>query len=89
MNYLSPDQFLTNDEVICPTESSCPADLLILNQPISHFDVFARLWMHTSYRICADGGANRLHDMFEGDLLSQRDHYVSFTGESDYQKTES
>lgn len=51
-------------------------DLLILNQPIAHFAAFARLWSHTEYRICADGGANRLYDMFNGDLEHQRSKYV-------------
>lgn len=56
-------------------DSSAP-DLLILNQPITHFAAFARLWKHTKYRVCADGGANRLFDMFEGGLEAQREHHV-------------
>lgn len=59
-----------------PEATTNPPYLLILNQPIAHFDAFARLWKHTSYRICADGGANRLFDMFEGDLLAEKDKYV-------------
>ncbi|KAF2127830.1 thiamine pyrophosphokinase [Dothidotthia symphoricarpi CBS 119687] len=51
-------------------------DLLILNQPIAHFSAFARLWSHTEYRICADGGANRLYDMFKSDLEIQRSRYL-------------
>jgi thiamine pyrophosphokinase len=75
VNDISPARFLAGD-----TQSSegfaTPPHLLILNQPIAHFDVFARLWRHTSYRVCADGGANRLFDMFEGDLAVQRENYV-------------
>jgi thiamine pyrophosphokinase len=52
-------------------------DLLILNQPISDFAVFARLWTRSRYRLCADGGANRLYDMFCGELEARRDNYVS------------
>ena len=72
---LFPARFLSDET---HTESSSnPPDLLILNQPITHFDAFARLWRHTSYRVCADGGANRLFDMFEGELVAQRENYVS------------
>jgi thiamine pyrophosphokinase len=72
-----PSRFLT--ESTRPETSSSPPDLLILNQPIAHFTAFSRLWKHTGYRICADGGANRLFDMFGGDLKEQREHYVSKT----------
>jgi thiamine pyrophosphokinase len=73
-NDFSPAKFLAEDVHL--KEPTNPADLLILNQPITHFDVFARLWSHTSYRVCADGGANRLFDMFEGDLATKRERYV-------------
>jgi len=73
-NDLYPARFLAED--LHPEDSANPPDLLILNQPIAHFDAFARLWEHTSYRVCADGGANRLFDMFEGTLAVQRERYV-------------
>jgi thiamine pyrophosphokinase len=73
-NEFSPAKFLAEDTVAEDAANS--PDLLILNQPIAHFDAFARLWKHASYRVCADGGANRLFDMFEGDLASQREGYV-------------
>ncbi|KAI9834582.1 MAG: hypothetical protein M1819_002958 [Sarea resinae] len=38
--------------------------LLILNQPIVDLPVFERLWQHSRFRICADGGGNRLYDLF-------------------------
>ena len=56
-------------------DATCPS-LLILNQPIAHFDAFSRLWAHSSYRICADGGANRLFDMFRGNLAGLKEQYV-------------
>jgi thiamine pyrophosphokinase len=73
-NDFSPAKFLAED--VAAEHVADSADLLILNQPIAHFDAFARLWKHTGYRICADGGANRLFDMFKGDLASQREGYV-------------
>ena len=42
--------------------------LIILNSPIPSYDYLLRLYNHASLRICADGGANRMHD-----LLSQHD----------------
>lgn len=53
-----------------------PPDLLILNQPISDFAVFARLWSRSNFRLCADGGANRLFDMFSHELADRRADYV-------------
>ncbi|KAF1982360.1 thiamine pyrophosphokinase, partial [Aulographum hederae CBS 113979] len=45
------------------TEPKQRPKLLILNQPISNFQTFERLWHAADYRVCADGGANRLWDM--------------------------
>lgn len=56
-------------------EHSSPA-LIILNQPIADTEVLDRLWNHTSYRVCADGGANHLYDLFNRDLPSSLDQYV-------------
>lgn len=41
--------------------------LIVLNSPIPDYEYFNRLYNNASYCLCADGGANRLHD-----LLSQR-----------------
>lgn len=71
---LNPAVFLAEGDH--PEEAENPPDLLILNQPITDFATFSRLWKHTDYRICADGGANRLYDMFNGSLEDQRHHYV-------------
>lgn len=68
-----PAKFLTETEAW--TTQTQPS-LLILNQPIAYFDAFVRLWKHAGYRVCADGGANRLYDLFEGELEGQRKHYV-------------
>ena len=74
VSYLDPTIFLAEGDH--PEKSANPPDLLILNQPITDFATFSRLWKHTSYRICADGGANRLHDMFKGDIEGQKAHFV-------------
>ncbi|EDR08454.1 thiamine pyrophosphokinase Thi80 [Laccaria bicolor S238N-H82] len=47
--------------------------LIILNQPFSAA-LFHRVWLSCEWRCCADGGANRLYDLFEGDEL--RSHYL-------------
>ncbi|KAJ2851319.1 thiamine pyrophosphokinase [Coemansia brasiliensis] len=49
-------------------ETAWPEDkelaLMILNEPIPHSGspLFARLWTRAKYRICIDGGGNRLYD---------------------------
>src|SRR6266404_4089868 len=39
--------------------------LIILNQPFSK-PLLVRLWHASDWRCCADGGANRLHDLLSG-----------------------
>lgn len=39
--------------------------LIILNQPFSKV-LLHRLWHSTDWHCCADGGANRLHDLLSG-----------------------
>ncbi|KAF2658205.1 thiamine pyrophosphokinase-like protein 1 [Lophiostoma macrostomum CBS 122681] len=68
-----PGTFLGDGEL---PQDTRPPSLLILNQPIASFDVLARLWKHSRYRICADGGANRLYDMFEGAREPRRCEYL-------------
>ena len=50
--------------------------LIILNQPIPNVDLLHKLWQNSSFRICADGGANRLYDLFLDSLEIYRDSYV-------------
>ncbi|KAF2265950.1 thiamine pyrophosphokinase [Lojkania enalia] len=71
----SPGSFLVDGASSNDTDHSIP-DLVILNQPIANFGVFSRLWKRTNYRICADGGANRLYDMFDGGREAQRSDYL-------------
>jgi len=43
--------------------------LIILNQPFSKA-LLRRLWHATNWHCCADGGANRLHDVLNGDRVN-------------------
>ncbi|SRR6266480_3187884 len=67
--------------------------LVILNTPIPDYsnqnlDAFRRIWENTEPRICADGGANRLYDLFkppgipnmeaQRKYIGSRDSYVSW-----------
>lgn len=57
-------------DILSPRASDGHAkqSLIILNQPITRRDIFEKLWNNCDYRICADGGANRLYDLLsEGD----------------------
>jgi hypothetical protein len=47
--------------------------LIVLNQPITRRDVLERLWRNCDFRVCADGGANRLFDFLDGE---ERTSYV-------------
>jgi thiamine pyrophosphokinase len=67
-----PGWFLAGGDV----HNGATADMLILNQPIASFEVFAQLWRHVRFCLCVDGGANRLYDMFEGALEARRAEYV-------------
>lgn len=43
-------------------ERNGSAALIILHSPIGQYGYFDRLYRHARYTLCADGGANRLHD---------------------------
>jgi thiamine pyrophosphokinase len=64
---------------LCPAllfsheEPPLQTTLVILNQPISSLPVLKALWPSANYRICADGGANRLHDA----LLAESSSFLS------------
>lgn len=55
-------------DIMSPRASTSEASqsLIILNQPITRRDIFEKLWNNCDYRICADGGANRLYDLLDG-----------------------
>lgn len=71
-----------------------PYALVLLNTPIprEHWKAFIRLWKNASFRVCADGAANRIldsvgHDAWSdlplpslicGDLDSVRDEVRQF-----------
>lgn len=58
------------------------APLIILNTPLQKLDLRS-LWDHSSVRICADGGANRLYEYFDTD--TEREQYIPtfITGDCD------
>ncbi|KAH8822851.1 thiamine pyrophosphokinase Thi80 [Flagelloscypha sp. PMI_526] len=60
-NTWNPD-FLAIDTPL----SQRPSFLIILNQPVS-LALLRKLWSTTNWHACADGGANRLYDLFECD----------------------
>lgn len=55
-----PSHYLTARDSPSPTNRTA---LVILNSPISDIGLFRALHSHAAYRLCADGGANRLHDL--------------------------
>ena len=71
-----PGHFLAKGDLPDETFLRGRPDLLILNQPIASLDLLVSLWQHTRYRICADGGANRLFDLFQGEKQSLRYNFV-------------
>jgi thiamine pyrophosphokinase len=52
-------------------DPSSEPDLVILNQPIASLGVFKQLWKHSRFRVCADGGANRLFDLLQGEARAE------------------
>lgn len=57
-----PAKFLQALDIGSDADSSRTA-LIILNCPVPQYEYFGRLYHHAGLRICADGGANRLHDL--------------------------
>lgn len=59
-----------------PSPSTSKRALIILNTPFAPA-LLARLWAHSGWRACADGGANRLHDALgarRGECVSLPQH---------------
>ncbi|GAB5587145.1 thiamine pyrophosphokinase [Umbelopsis nana] len=65
-------------DVLSLTKSIRPYSLIILNQKLNRLDIFKKLWNGASYRICADGGANRLYDAFSEDIVSREKYLPHF-----------
>jgi hypothetical protein len=66
--------------------ASTKSCLVILNRPIKSSGHFQHLWESSSYRICADGGANRLHDALKSDASGRdsRDYVCNSTHTLDF-----
>ncbi|WPG98106.1 Hypothetical protein R9X50_00089200 [Acrodontium crateriforme] len=61
---LRPVVFLeAHPDAIRTVQEDGRTGLIILNSPISDYKYFQRIYAHASFRLCADGGANRLHDL--------------------------
>lgn len=61
---ISPTDYIKKRALTNRDGDDCKPGLIILNQPIADIEVLSRLWNHTGYRLCADGGANQLYDLF-------------------------
>jgi thiamine pyrophosphokinase len=51
--------------------------LVILNRPLANVEALATIWENTVYRVCADGGANRLYDVLSSEIDSKSSTFVS------------
>ena len=60
-NELDPIRFLEENHNQNHRKESVA--IVILNSPITDVGCFNRVYNQASYRLCADGGANRLHDL--------------------------
>jgi len=64
---ISPTRFLKDEPLVFHDgvdDDECKPGLIILNQPIADIEMLSRVWNHTGYHLCADGGANQLYDLF-------------------------
>jgi hypothetical protein len=58
-------------DVLKGISGSTPYAMIILNQPIERKETFVRAWTASELHLCADGGANRLHDLWTSDRRSR------------------
>lgn len=74
---VSPTDFLSLEHVSSQQNGvDSRAALIVLNQPIADLELLHRLWVNTGYRVCADGGANRLYELFSEEMSSEREQFV-------------
>lgn len=64
---LSPTHFL--EDYKSDESDIVQSALIILNSPIQQYGCFRRLYEHALYRLCADGGANRLCDLLTSQFI--------------------
>ncbi|CAM9288548.1 unnamed protein product [Ascophyllum nodosum] len=77
--FLFPRQKTTKSDAECPTgDKDGPLALVVLNTTADaeSKDLLRQIWARAGLRICADGGANRLHDSFDADPPGERERYV-------------
>ena len=70
--------FLSEHPLEHETKGARPLALIILNQPFS-LGLLRRVWSATSWRACADGGANRLYDVLTAASESTANASLTFT----------
>ena len=75
------------DTAISPSSSPTTTAMVILNSPIENppSPLFERLWQQSSFRICADGGANRLYQATVASAVTPNQLYLPdlITGDLD------
>lgn len=64
--------FLNDSAALAQSKKSA---LIILNQPFT-IGLLWKLWKTSTWKACADGGANRLYDLFSGELQDQRSRFL-------------
>ncbi|KAF2221075.1 thiamine pyrophosphokinase [Elsinoe ampelina] len=73
---LRPLDFLRSASVSIEGPTEKHAGLVVLNSPISHADLVKQIWPNTSYRVCADGGANRVYSILSSQQKSLLETYL-------------
>lgn len=79
------NDFLRLDGDASPiSQDSSNCALIMLNSATMDISLVKRLWKYCDYRICADGGANRLFDCMPSEEVAQ---YVPGTAHASLIKT--